>query len=178
MDGGAAPAYGTDVNGNNWIYVTTANGTFDLSTTGGTDAGDSFLKLNPNGLAIDTSGGPGYFTPVEQIWRSKEQSSCSGTDGDTDFGSGGPMLIPENELANWPQLAVSGDKEGGLWFVNRNSPAGTAQAATTLPTLATALNSHKTTTFRSTGQGRTGEREARPSTRALPSGSTIWSSRS
>ena len=32
------------------------------------------------------------------------------------------MLIPDNELPIWPQLAVNGEKEGGLWFVDRNSP--------------------------------------------------------
>jgi hypothetical protein len=122
--GGAAPAYGTDVSGNYWIYLTTANGTFDLSTTGGTNAGDSFLKLNPNGLAIDTSGSAGYFTPVDQYFRSAQQPTCPNTTGDTDFGSGGVMLVPDGELLNWQRLAVSGDKEGGLWFVDRTSPGG------------------------------------------------------
>lgn len=32
------------------------------------------------------------------------------------------MLIPDGELPNWPQLAVNGEKEGGLWFMDRNSP--------------------------------------------------------
>jgi hypothetical protein len=34
------------------------------------------------------------------------------------------MLIPDHQLANWPELAVSGDKEGGLWFVDRTSLGG------------------------------------------------------
>jgi hypothetical protein len=34
------------------------------------------------------------------------------------------MLIPDNQLTNWPYLAVGGDKEGGLWFVNRTTPGG------------------------------------------------------
>ena len=121
--GGAAPAYGTDMYGNNWIYLTTANGSFDLTPTGGSNAGDSFLKLNPYRLTIDTSNGvPGYFTPVDQYYRSAH--NVTDCEGDTDLGSGGVMLIPDNELANWGQLAVSGDKEGGLWFVDRTNPGG------------------------------------------------------
>ena len=63
--GGAAPAFGTDSSGQSWIYVTTANGVFDLNT-GGTNAGDSLLKLNPNRLAITT---PGYFA-TSRRWTS------------------------------------------------------------------------------------------------------------
>jgi hypothetical protein len=40
-----------------------------------------------------------------------------------DFGSGGVMLIPDNNLLSWPYLAVSGDKEGGIWFNDRTVPA-------------------------------------------------------
>jgi hypothetical protein len=39
-----------------------------------------------------------------------------------DFGSGGVTLIPDGDLLTWPNLAVSGDKEGGLWFMNRGHP--------------------------------------------------------
>jgi hypothetical protein len=39
-----------------------------------------------------------------------------------DFGPAGVMLLPDNELPNWQQLTVSGDKEGGLWFIDRNTP--------------------------------------------------------
>jgi len=34
------------------------------------------------------------------------------------------MLLPDNQLMNWPYLAVSGDKQGGLWFVSRTTPNG------------------------------------------------------
>jgi len=43
-------------------------------------------------------------------------------DGDTDLGSAGVLLIPDNELTEWPQLSVGGDKEGGLWFIDRTNP--------------------------------------------------------
>jgi len=129
--GGAAPAFGPDAEGKNWIYLNTANGTFDLDQ-GGTDAGDSFLKLDPNGLQIQTdanSNTVGYLTPIDQYYRSawevvngKQQPVCRRGGGDTDFGSGGVLLIPDNNLAKWPQLSVMSEKEGGLWFIDRNVP--------------------------------------------------------
>jgi hypothetical protein len=125
--GGAAPAFGTDSSGQSWIYVTTANGVFNLNNAAppNTDAGDSFLKLDPNGLAIAAPGGGyGYFTPVDQYYRSFYSPVCNTLSGDLDFGSGGVMLIPDHQLINWPQLAVSGDKEGGLWFVDRTNLGG------------------------------------------------------
>ena len=111
--------------GQSWIYLTTANGVFDLNASG-SDAADSLLKLNPNGLAIAApTGGHGYLTPVDQYYRSHyDPSKCSGSDADIDFGSGGVMLIPDSELLNWQYLAVSGEKEGGLWFVDRTNPGG------------------------------------------------------
>jgi hypothetical protein len=130
--GGAAPAFGPDTNGKNWIYLKTANGSFDLNQSGGTDAGDSFLKIDPNGLQIQNDGNGnaiGYLTPVDQYYRSaweqtdgKNMPVCSQGGGDKDFGSGGVLLIPDNSFAAWPQLTVGGDKEGGLWFIDRNIP--------------------------------------------------------
>jgi len=131
--GGAAPAFGPDAS-KNWIYLKTGNGSFTLSANGGTDAGDSFLKIDANGLVIqnDNQGNNlGYLTPVDEYFRSSwtldQQTgrfvpTCASSTGDIDFGSGGVMLIPDNELPNWKQLTVGGDKEGGLWFIDRNSP--------------------------------------------------------
>jgi hypothetical protein len=49
-----------------------------------------------------------------------------------DFGSGGVMLIPDNELAhtNWGYLAVNGEKEGDLWFIRRDVPGGFSSSTT------------------------------------------------
>ena len=127
--GGAGPAFGVgDASGDNFIYFNTANGIFDLSNTAppNTDSGDSFIKLSPN-LTVPTTGTP-YFTPADQFFR--DDSSCNQDPkkhgNDIDFGSGGPMLIPDNELAgqNLGHLAVSGDKEGGVWFIDRTNPGG------------------------------------------------------
>jgi hypothetical protein len=123
--GGAAPAFGKDANGKNWIYFTTANGTWD----GATNWGDSFLQLDDNLLIAARSGGSvyGYLTAADQFYRSdascyQPQNNLFG--GDVDYGSGGVMLLPDNELANWGFLAVNGEKEGGLWFVDRTNPGG------------------------------------------------------
>jgi hypothetical protein len=124
--GGVGPAFGTaDSSGKNWIYFSTGNGTFDLNTNGA-NAGDSFLKLDPNGLTLTKDTGH-YFAPADEFYRA-DQSCLSNGGGDVDFGSGGPMLIPDNQLTNWPYLAVTGDKEGGLWFVNRTTPNGFSNA--------------------------------------------------
>ena len=111
--GGAAPAFGTDSSGSSWIYLNTANGTWD----GSSNWGDSLLKLNPNGLSVATNG---YFTPADQFHRSSQ--TCTPNGGDVDFGSGGVTLIPDSEVPNYPYLAVSGEKEGFLWFLDRSSP--------------------------------------------------------
>jgi hypothetical protein len=117
--GGAAPAFGPDADGTNWIYVTTANGTWD----GSTNWGDSFLKLKPNGLTVSTTTS-GYFTPADQWARQSPTCTNYSQPGDMDYGSGGTMLIPDNELTSWPHLAVNGDKEGSLWFMDRTTPGG------------------------------------------------------
>jgi hypothetical protein len=117
--GGAAPAFGpADATGKNWIYVTTANGTWD----GSTNWGDSFLKLDPYQLTVSATTS-GFFTPADE-WARQSPTCPANQAGDMDYGSGGPMLLPDNELTNWAHLAVNGDKEGGLWFVNRTTPGG------------------------------------------------------
>ncbi|SPE44534.1 exported hypothetical protein [Candidatus Sulfotelmatobacter sp. SbA7] len=123
---GAAPAFGPDAaSGSNWIYVTTANGTWD----GSTNWGDSMLKLSPKYLTVPATNG--YFTPADQYYRSSwsgSSPSCPANlpyypkGGDSDVGVGGITLIPDSELANWSYLAVSGEKEGGIWFYDRSTP--------------------------------------------------------
>lgn len=92
---GGGSGIASDSAGN--IYAMTGNGTFDLNT-GGSNAGDSFLKLTPNLVLID------YFTPFNQ--------SCLNAK-DRDLGSGGPLLTPGNWL-------VGGGKEGRLYVINVN----------------------------------------------------------
>lgn len=65
-----------DSSGN--LYYVSGNGTFDANT-GGSDYGDSFVRLN---AALQVQD---YFTPFNQ--------SCL-NGGDQDLGAGGPLLIP------------------------------------------------------------------------------------
>jgi hypothetical protein len=122
---GAAPAYGPDKNGKNWIYLNTANGTFDLSNQQppNTDAGDTFLKLNPKNLTV-TANTTGYFTPADQFYRYDPSCNPSEDGNDIDFGSGGVMLIPNYAVQGHKAIAVSGDKEQALWFIDRTRPGG------------------------------------------------------
>jgi hypothetical protein len=124
--GGAGLAFGPDGSGNNWIYVTTANGTFDQST----NWGDSFLKLNPANLTVPASNG--YLTPSDENYRQDSFHCASQGGGDVDFGSGGVTLIPDNELTypNYGYMAVNGEKEGYLWFIRRDVPGGFTQGFT------------------------------------------------
>lgn len=119
--GGAGLAYGPNMTGVSNIYFNTGNGVFDADT-GGTNYGDSFVELNPTTMAVATnsSGTQLTFTPADQYLRENYQN-CAST-SDTDFGSGGVMLIPPKELAA-PYVSVSGDKEGGLWFMDITNPA-------------------------------------------------------
>jgi hypothetical protein len=89
--GGMAPA--ADTNGN--IYIMTGNGTFD----GTTNFGESMVKLNGNLVVED------YATPTN--WSSLN-------DGDTDFGSGGPVLLPTH-------YAVGMGKDGYMRLVDINN---------------------------------------------------------
>ncbi len=117
---GAGPAFGPDSTGTDYTYFNTANGVYD----GSSNWGDSFIKMynNPNGggSGIPALQVAGSYTPVDQLDRS---SATCGTSGDIDFGSGGVALVPEIDIT-WPYLAVSGDKEGGMWFFDRSNPKG------------------------------------------------------
>jgi len=118
--GGAGLAYGLNkggTGGKNLIYFNTGNGDFVQSGTQlnvCTSCGDSFIELDPSTSPMTVSD---FFTPNDQAYRNclpPPQSNYT----DMDFGSGGVMLFPQNDLVSWPWLAVSGDKEGGLYFMN------------------------------------------------------------
>lgn len=86
------------------IYFMTGNGTFDANTGGG-DFGMSFVKLSST-LKFDD-----YFTPYNAVILSSN---------DQDLGSGGPLLLPYQNGASNPYLAVGAGKEGVIYLLNRN----------------------------------------------------------
>ena len=105
----------------NGLYVMTGNGKFDADT-GGSDHGDSFLRLRPGGLTVAD-----YFTPFNQ---------AALTQSDTDLGSGGNILLP-TQPGSHPNLVVGCGKEGKIYLIDRNSMGhfhvGTDAVVQTLP---------------------------------------------
>jgi uncharacterized protein (TIGR03437 family) len=125
--GGAAPA--VDAQGN--IYLDAGNGTFD-SDTGGTDLGESFIKLSTSGglSVID------YFTPFNQLDLNNK---------DLDTGSSGSLLLPDSVGSpEHPHLLTSAGKEGRIYLLDRDNlghfQAGSdSQIVQSLPAAVTGL---------------------------------------
>jgi mono/diheme cytochrome c family protein len=99
---------GLCVDANTNLFFETANGSFSANTNGG-DYGDSFMKLSTtNGLQVAD-----YFTPYNQAGLQS---------GDTDLGSGGPLLLPDAVgSTNHPHLIVGAGKEGKIHLVDRDN---------------------------------------------------------
>jgi hypothetical protein len=110
--GGGAPA--VDSTGD--IYVSTGNGVFDQGTGMSleNDYGDSVLRLTPaagptpNGsnLKLDS-----WFTPFDEF--TLEQN-------DTDLGSGGVILLPDQTVGP-PHLLVELGKDGVVYLIDRDN---------------------------------------------------------
>ena len=101
--GGSGPAADED----GYIYVVTANGTYD-GPTGGNDYGDSVLKMGWIGNVLSVLD---YFTPYNQLQLSQQ---------DLDLGSSGPLILPDQP--GFPPELVAGGKQGTLYLVNRDAP--------------------------------------------------------
>jgi hypothetical protein len=101
MSGGGPAA---DSQGN--VFVATANGPFNANT-GGSNYGDSYLKLNGGTLAVTD-----YFTPSDEVTLDNE---------DLDLGSGAAMLLPPQAGTSIPNLLVGGGKDGTVYLVNRDN---------------------------------------------------------
>jgi hypothetical protein len=109
---GAAPA--TD-NASGNIYFIIGNGTFDTSLNASGlpsqgDCGNCFAKISSSAplSLLD------YFTPSNTVTQSND---------DLDFGSGGPLLLPDLKDASsttW-HLAVGSGKDGNIYVLNRDN---------------------------------------------------------
>lgn len=97
---GAGPA--ADSEGN--VYVETANGIFDYNT-GGSDFGDSVLKLSPSLSLLD------YFTPYNQAYLNTQ---------DLDLSSSGPLLLPV-QTSGSTNLMVATGKAEEIYLINLNA---------------------------------------------------------
>lgn len=99
---GGGPA--ADSQGN--VFVATANGPFNANT-GGSNYGDSYLKLNSSTLAVTD-----YFTPSDEVTLDND---------DLDLGSGAAMLLPPQSGTSTPNLLVGGGKDGTVYLVDRDN---------------------------------------------------------
>jgi hypothetical protein len=93
--------------GQTFLYVTTGDGTFDVNT-GGSDYGDSLVKLTP----LLSNVPNGYFTPFDQ--------ACLNP-ADHDFGSGGVVLTPNRTSTFY---AVTESKTGFVLVMNHANQGG------------------------------------------------------
>ena len=103
---GYAPSL--DDSGN--VLVVTGNSDYSGTTYDGvTNVQESVLKVSSDLTTILD-----LFTPDD--WSSLDQ-------GDVDFGSGGVMILPDQQ-GSIPHLAVAGGKDGNLYFMNEDSLGG------------------------------------------------------
>lgn len=98
------------------IYALMANGTFDTTLDTNNfpnkqDYGNGFVKISTTNGSLKVAD---YFNM---------SSTVSESGSDTDLGSGGPMVLPDQSYgtANTLNLAVGAGKDGNLYVVNRNS---------------------------------------------------------
>jgi hypothetical protein len=107
---GAAP--GADASGN--IYFVVGNGDFDTTLNASNfpvnaNCGNCFAKVSSGTLTLLD-----YFTPLNTV---------SESDSDTDFGSGGPVLLPDMVDGNGVtrHLAVGAGKDANIYVVDRDN---------------------------------------------------------
>ena len=108
---GAAPA--ADAGGN--IYTILGNGDFDttLNAQGfpsNSDCGNCYVKITST-LPLTLLD---YFTPLNTV---------SESNGDVDFGSGGPLLLPDtvDGTGKTRHLAIGSGKDGNIYVLDRDN---------------------------------------------------------
>jgi hypothetical protein len=89
------------------IFITSGNGDFDTTNVPARLLGDTAMKLFFNGSSVSLVD---YFTPYNQ-------SSLDG--GDTDLGSGGVLLLPDQSGASAHELVQVG-KSGTIYVIDRD----------------------------------------------------------
>ena len=101
--GGAGVA--ADASGN--IFIASGNGDFDTTNVPATETGDTILKLGTTNQILTQLD---YFTPEDQL-------NLDNTD--TDLGSGGVLLLPD-QPGSFPHILVEAGKEGRIYVINRD----------------------------------------------------------
>ena len=92
------------------VYISTGNGIFDANSTTFpfNDYGDSILRLHPDGVNLMLAG---WFTPDDQ---------ANLANSDSDLGSGGTVLLPDQTTGAQHLLAELG-KEGIVYLIDRDN---------------------------------------------------------
>jgi fibronectin type 3 domain-containing protein len=131
---GGTLAYET-VNGNTYLYFETGNGTFDTTLTASPftsglmipnqgDYGDAFVKVQIDSTTSQQSNNPnGWGMHVVDYFTPSNEGNLS--NGDTDLGSGAPLLLPASAgSATHQNLMVGAGKEGRIYLIDRNNMGG------------------------------------------------------
>jgi hypothetical protein len=97
---------GPAVDASGHVYAVTGNGKYDVDQLG-RDYGDSALKLRLSNNQLVVAD---HFTPANQALLNNT---------DRDFGSGGPVVIPDGPTAD-EHLLIVGGKDGVVYALNRD----------------------------------------------------------
>jgi len=98
---------GPIADGSGNVYLAVGNGWSD-AMSGGSNYGDSVVRLQGSGaqlLAMD------YFIPYDWLTLDNE---------DHDLGSGGPMLLPDQNGSVFPHLLVTASKNAKIYLLDRD----------------------------------------------------------
>ncbi len=93
----------------NILFVTGNSDPSGTTYDGVTNIQESVVKVSPN------------LTSVVDLFTPSNQSSLD--QGDTDFGSGGAMILPD-QSGSYPHLAVATGKDGNMYFMNEDKLGG------------------------------------------------------
>jgi hypothetical protein len=108
---GSSGGPAADAQGN--IFELSGNGTFD-SNTGGTDYGDTALRLAP-----PASGASSTLMTVTDSFTPSNQATLDSKD--LDLGGSEPLLFTDSASGVAPNLMIAGDKNGYLYLLNRDN---------------------------------------------------------
>jgi hypothetical protein len=102
--------YGIAADSSGSLYFVTGNSDYSGTTYDGvTNIQESVVKMSPD------------LTTVQSLFTPSDQSSLDM--GDTDYGSGGVLLLPD-QPGSMPRLATAAGKEGNMFLLNRDSLGG------------------------------------------------------
>lgn len=125
---------GISSDGSGNIFAASGNGLFDANLSSG-DFGDSAFRLT---LASTGLGLADSFTPADQ---------ASLSSGDHDMGMSAVVLIAA-QFGPFPNLAVTADKNGAIYLINRDAMGGYGTPAnSSIQTLNTGYHIHSSAAF-------------------------------